>query len=210
MQISGGSTLKLLAGSAVGLLLLMTSGCGGGGSGLSATESSVAGDRLAVKTTCNGLVCTTTPSSLWPPNHNLIPISISVTKDGTAAVITGSTVYADEDDEEQTGDGNFSPDAKVTCAVTNASIAGGCPKECTLRLRSERKGNSNGRVYLLIVTTNLGTVACTVVVPHSQSQAAIASVNAQAQAAASFYNTNGAIPSGFVLVGDGAIIGPKQ
>jgi hypothetical protein len=49
------------------------------------------------------------------------------------------------------------------------------------------------------------------VVPHDQSAASIASVNAQAAAASAFCNANnGAPPAGFVQVGIGPVIGPKQ
>jgi hypothetical protein len=158
------------------------------------------------------VVDTTSPSistavangSLWPPNHNLINVGLSV---GAADNCTGSPavqvgVYADEDDEMQTGDGNHSPDAK--------NIALG-----TLRLRSERDGGADGRVYLLITratdSSGNSVAACgTVVVPKSQSKADINSVNAQAAAAKAFCAVNGAPPPGYFVVGDGAVIGPKQ
>ena len=111
-------------------------------------------------------------------------------------------VYGDEDDETATGDGNFSPDA--------ARAAPG-----TLKLRSERKGDSDGRVYLILGTatdasSNRGYDCATVVVPHSQSKAGISSVLAQAAAARSYCASSGAPPPGYVVVGDGPVIGPKQ
>jgi hypothetical protein len=56
---------------------------------------------------------------------------------------------------------------------------------------------------------NVGHHCCTVVVPHSQSKAAVASVNAQAAAAMASCGPNGS-PSTPFVVGDGAVIGPKQ
>ena len=111
-------------------------------------------------------------------------------------------VYSDEDDEAPTGDGNHSPDAK--------NIATG-----TLRLRAERDGNLDGRVYLIIVTAtdssgNMSKCCQTVTVPKSQSNANKQSVAAQAAAAMAYCQTNGGPPPGFVLVGDGPIVGPKQ
>jgi hypothetical protein len=152
--------------------------------------------------------CSVSQSSLWPPNHDLENVGLSVTAVNSCTDPSGNgptvtvTVYADEDDETQTGDGNHSPDAKNIASAT-------------LRLRAERKGDSNGRVYLIIVRAtdflgNVGVCTSTVVVPHSMNRAAIDSVNAQAVAAKAYYLANGTPPPGYVIVGDGAIIGPKQ
>lgn len=148
--------------------------------------------------------CSVATSALWPPNHDLVNVGLTASaRDNCAASPTiGVRVYADEDDEEATGDGNHSPDAK--------NLGPG-----TLRLRAERKGDGDGRVYLIVTTAsdgagNVSRCVRTVVVPHGQSQAAINSVNAQAAAAASYFNSNGVAPPGFYVVGDGAVIGPKQ
>jgi hypothetical protein len=154
-------------------------------------------------TTPPAVSCSVTTPSLWPPNHNLVNVglSLSATDACDANPAIAVKVYGDEDDEEATGDGNHSPDAK--------DIGAG-----SLRLRSERKGDADGRVYLIVVTAtdhsgNVGHHCCTVVVPHSQSKAAIASVNAQAAAAVASCGPNGS-PSTPFVVGDGAVIGPKQ
>ncbi|HEY2015929.1 MAG TPA: hypothetical protein VGH38_20640, partial [Bryobacteraceae bacterium] len=99
-------------------------------------------------------------------------------------------------------DGPFSPDAK--------NIATG-----TLRLRSERKGNGSGRVYLIIATgsdhSGDSSAACTaVVVPQDLSAASVASVQAAAQAAVNACKANGLAPAGFQQIGNGPVIGPKQ
>lgn len=150
--------------------------------------------------------------SLWPPNHNLINVGLSarVTDAGDPSPEVSVSVFADEDDDEQTGDGRHSPDAK------------GIAPAPTLRLRAERKGNADGRVYLIVVTAtdesgNVGYDAVTVVVPHDKSKKSIASVNAQAQAAearveefVSFLSGDSGLPSGFFVIGDGPVLGPKQ
>jgi len=112
------------------------------------------------------------------------------------------SVFGDEDDEMPTGDGLFSPDA--------ASI-----DLETLRLRGERRGDADGRVYLVLAEAtdssgNRGVDCCTVTVPHSKSKASKAAVNAQAAAARAFCVANGAPPAGYFLLGDGPVIGPKQ
>jgi len=141
---------------------------------------------------------------LWPPNHDMINVGL------VATVVDACdprprlavAVYGDEDDELQTGDGNFSPDA--------SQFAPG-----TLNLRSERQGDNNGRVYLILGTatnrsSNRGYDCATVVVPHSGSKADISSVLAQAADARSYCASNGTPPPGYVVVGDGPVIGPKQ
>jgi hypothetical protein len=143
-------------------------------------------------------------ASLWPPNHNLINVGLaaSATDNCPGPIAISVQVFSDES-EDAPGDGHFSPDAK--------DIAPG-----TLRLRSERFGDSDGRVYLIVTTAtdasgNEGHSCATVVVPHDQSAASIASVNAQAAAASAYCAANnGGVPPGFVTIGIGPVIGPKQ
>jgi hypothetical protein len=149
--------------------------------------------------------CSVAKSSLWPPNHNLVNVGLAVNAHDncSGSVSLAVQVFSNEDDQTPTGDGNFSPDAK--------NIAAG-----TLRLRSERKGNAGGRVYLIVATAtdtsgNKASGCCTVVVPHNESKASIAAVTAQAASASAFCHAhNGAPPPGYVVVGDGPVIGPKQ
>ena len=141
---------------------------------------------------------------LWPPNHDLVNVGLAVSDVDScdAHPSTSVTVYSNESDQEDTGSGNFSPDAK--------SLAAG-----TLRLRSERKGDGNGRVFLIIASGHdsqalTGFDCATVVVPHDQSQASIAFITQQAAAAQAYCKGNGAAPSGYVQVGVGPVVGPKQ
>ncbi len=159
-----------------------------------------------VDVTAPEVSCSLSTTLLWPPNHDLITVGLDVhTHDNCeehGGVTVAVAVYADEDDETPTGDGKHSPDAK--------DIASG-----TLRLRSERRGDSDGRVYLIVATAtdasgNSSTTCCTVVVPHDGSKASIASVLAQADAAKATFASTGAPPSDYFVSGDGPIIGPKQ
>lgn len=139
-------------------------------------------------------------TSLWPPNHNLVNVGLSASASPDARVVV--SVFSDEADQADTGDGNFSPDAK--------DVGPG-----TLRLRAERNGNGDGRVYLIIVKaiSPSGGVAVScdaVVVPHSQSKKDKDAVDAQAGAAKAACVANGAPPAGYFVVGDGPVIGPKQ
>jgi CSLREA domain-containing protein len=142
--------------------------------------------------------------SLWPPNHQLenVGLTMSASDNGGGAVTTTVTVFSDEDDLAPDS-GNFSPDAK--------NIA-----PATLRLRAERSGGGDGRVYLIALTatdssSNSSATCFTVVVPSSNSPQAQAAVAAQAAAAKAFCDANaGAAPVGYFTVGDGPVVGPKQ
>jgi hypothetical protein len=143
-------------------------------------------------------------TSIWPPNHDLIDVGLAIQASDNCAAkpIVGVSVFSNEPEEANTGDGNFSPDAR--------NVASG-----TLQLRSERMGDGNGRVYLIVGKasdgTNAGFVCSTVVVPHSQSRANIDAVNAAAAAAQSSCQANqGTPPPGYIAIGSGPVIGPKQ
>ena len=86
---------------------------------------------------CSGL--TATPNVLGPPNHQLVDVALSgvTDPDGDQVTITITSVTQDEP-LNGTGDGDTSPDATVTGA--------------TLKLRAERAGAGDGRVYRVIVT----------------------------------------------------------
>src|SRR6185503_17269189 len=144
---------------------------------------------------------------LWPPNHKLVDVGlhVDVHQDPGATHETTLTVYSDEDDLWPAS-GRFSPDASMTAG--------------DLRLRAERSGRGDGRVYLIVVTVkdtdnatglfHFHECVFTVGVPHDMSAASIASLLAQEEAAADFWNENGTAPPGYVVVGDGPVIGPKQ
>jgi hypothetical protein len=113
------------------------------------------------------------------------------------------TVYSDEDDVAQGSSGHFSPDA--------ADIA-----LETLRLRAERVGMGDGRVYLIVITATdeaggTGFATLTVTVPKSSGPMQTSAVDAEAAAAKAFADANaGLAPAGYDLVGDGPVIGHKQ
>jgi hypothetical protein len=145
-------------------------------------------------------------AGLFPPSHNLQQIGFTATARDACegALPLRIAVFGDEDDEENTGDGVFSPDATWRTAPG------------TLRLRNERKGDSNGRVYLVAPTAadttgTVGFACCADAVPHDTKQGSMRSAARQAHAAQTFCEDNaGAAPAGYFPVGDGAVIGPKQ
>jgi CSLREA domain-containing protein len=143
-------------------------------------------------------------SMLWPPNHQLenVGLAVNATDNGGGTPSIHVAVFSNEGDLAPES-GNASPDAK--------DVAPG-----TLRLRAERIGDGGGRVYLIVVaatdaSNNVSHVCSTVAVPQSQSPADIAAVTAQAAAAVqSCTAADGAPPAGFVAVGAGPVVGPKQ
>ncbi len=101
------------------------------------------------------------PAELWPPNHNLIEVTIANIQDvcERALEVRFDRVYQDEPVND-IGDGNTEPDA--VGVGTNS-----------LQIRSERQGGGDGRVYYVDFTATdpveefcSGTV--TVSVPHDQ------------------------------------------
>jgi hypothetical protein len=138
-------------------------------------------------------------------NHDLVSVGLSaVATDGACPAPTTFSVqvFSNEDDENPTG-AVFSPDA--------ADIA-----VQTLRLREERVAQGDGRVYLIVVKATdtaggTGFATMTVVVPKSSSSDNIDAVNEQAAMAKAYADSHGgAPPAGYVLVGDGPVIGSKQ
>jgi Bacterial Ig domain len=150
------------------------------------------------------LTVTTRVSSLWPPDHQLenVGLRVSASDDSGLAPAIQVKVFSDEDDLAP-GSGHFSPDARDIAPDT-------------LRLRSERSESGGGRVYLIVVTAtdasnNASHECAAVVVPVRPSAAALAAAEAAGAAAARSCNANnGAPPAGFVVVGDGPLVGRRR
>jgi hypothetical protein len=140
-------------------------------------------------------------------NPGLVNVGLSAAaSDGVCPVpaVSSVEVFSDEDDETPSAPNQlFSPDA--------SDIGVG-----TLRLRAERVRSLDGRVYLIVVRSTdaggrVGFATATVVVPRNSSPSSASSVNAQAAAAKAFADgNNGNPPPGYVVIGDGPIIGPLQ
>jgi hypothetical protein len=142
---------------------------------------------------------------LWPTDHELVPVGFEANAtdncDAEVADSLVTNVFSDEP-EETTADGHHAPDA--------------ADLDSDLRLRRERSGKGDGRVYLLVsqATDACGNTnfACSVAgVPHSGSKASLQLLQQQKSAAEAFCEANaGAAPLGFIAVGLAPAAGPKQ
>jgi hypothetical protein len=142
-------------------------------------------DLVAVELTNSPPECgSVAPSkaSLWPPNHKLRTITLSgaTDPDGDPVAITITGVTQDEPVNGK-ADGNTSPDV----------VAG--PNAAQVKLRAERSGRGDGRVYTIAyVAKDPSGASCsgtvTVTVPHDKRGP---SVTAPVQAGPGNGNGNG-------------------
>ncbi|TML14106.1 MAG: hypothetical protein E6G39_08880 [Actinobacteria bacterium] len=106
---------------------------------------------------------TTDQTTLWPPNHNFRVVTASggVDPEGESVALAIASVTQDEP-LDFTGDGHTAPDADNDALPANQ-----------VRLRAERSGNGDGRVYRVeVVATDSDGASCSktisIGVPHDQ------------------------------------------
>lgn len=108
---------------------------------------------------CSGAVAS--PGLLWPPNHQLVPISVLDVTDPSGGTVTITLTGVSQDEPVNgTGDGDTSPDA-TGVGTSNAAV------------RAERAGNGDGRVYHIsfsATSTSGGSCTGTVTVGVPKSQ----------------------------------------
>ena len=103
-----------------------------------------------------------TPNVLWPPNHKMVAISVNADVTDTCGATTWKIIRVRSNEAVNgRGDGNTAPDWVITGAHT-------------LKLRAERSGTKQDRVYTITIqakdeSKNLSEpTAITVTVPKSQ------------------------------------------
>lgn len=101
-------------------------------------------------------------ATLWPPNHKMVPVTVSVGVDDAcdSAVQCEITSVTSNEPINGIGDGNTEPDWEIVPPLT-------------VNLRAERAGPLTGRVYTLgVICTdaagNASSTTTTVSVPHDQ------------------------------------------
>ena len=122
--------------------------------------------RLAPNNTCTPpsiASVTATPSVIWPPNHKMVLVTVSV----DASAVCGPPVcrivaIASDEPSNGPGDGNTSPDARIV-------------SDFTAEVRAVRAGGSLGRTYTITVecTDTAGsttTKVTQVFVPHDRRE----------------------------------------
>lgn len=208
------STVVIWASSAPGIATVngvgQATGVTPGTSTISATNGGITGSTIltVVLPPPPTVSATITTGILWPPDHDLIDVGLSVSASSSAdpSPKIAVSVYSDEPENATTGDGQFSPDARIF------PITG--PGTMPLLLRRERKGNNDGRVYLIIVTATdmfgqTSFAAQTAVVPHSMGQNDLQTIQAEAAQALASAGPKGSPVTPYQM-GLGPNIGPKQ
>jgi len=104
-----------------------------------------------------------TPPVLWPPNHNMKNVNVNYTStDNCPGPITCQIAVTSDEPENGTGDGDAAPDWELI-------------DDHHIKLRAERAGNGNGRVYTVTLTCtdqygNSSSGTKTVLVPKNMSK----------------------------------------
>lgn len=105
------------------------------------------------------------PNELWPPNHKMKDVTVNYTSsDNCPGSVSCQVTVTSDEAVSGTGSGDTSPDWVVT---DNHHV----------KLRAERAGNGDGRVYTITVRCtdahgNISTETTTVTVPHDMASAA--------------------------------------
>jgi hypothetical protein len=183
VTLSGGqATSSSISSLAVGGHTVTASYSGDGS--FATSTGSLSGGQTVHAEAAPTVACSVAESLLWPPNNKLANVGLSVTVT-TPDVSVEVLVYATD---------NASPSDA-------ADIGPG-----TLQLRSQRQGNGDGRVYLIVAVVSdpaaTGFDVCNVVVPHDQSADSIDAVQRQAAAAEAYYRQFQTPPAGFTLLGE--------
>jgi hypothetical protein len=136
--------------------------------GLTATDSagnitSCSSSLVVVDTTPPVIVSVNTaPRSLWPPNHKLINVPVSVVATDACSTVTWKVASVTSNQaEDGVGDGKTKPDWQIV-------------SDHKVKLRAERSGKEGERIYTInIVATdtssNSANASITVNVPHDKS-----------------------------------------
>jgi hypothetical protein len=122
---------------------------------------------VVLDTTQPVITVAASPTTLWPPNGKLVPITLSGTitdEPGGSGVNAGSTAYVVMDEY-----GQIQPKGGITLST-------GGSYTFTVALEASRRGNDrDGRHYTIAVSAkdnagNLGVASTIVMVPHDQGQ----------------------------------------
>lgn len=137
----------------------------------SGNVASIAATVTVTDTTPPDLSLSVSPAMLWPPNHKMIPIGISVAATDICdpnPVVELVLVESSEGDLIDTFDPAIDTTEVIGKKGNDIQLVDG-----QLYLRAERSGKSSGRVYTITyeatdASGNTATETATVAVPHNQ------------------------------------------
>lgn len=130
-----------------------------------AGNSSQATFTVTVRDTTAPAIASVTPSqgALWPPNHQMVGITLNaVATDAVGVTSTKIVNVTSSEPDNGLGDGDTAGDIVITGALS-------------VNLRAERAGKGGGRTYTITVESrdaagNVSTKTCTVSVAKSQGR----------------------------------------
>jgi hypothetical protein len=131
------------------------------------------------------LVATTDKIALWPPNHEMheVLVSVEITDCAWDTGITLTAWVSSSEPDDATGDGSYTGDVDgqdgfaapvpVDLIYTGEPEPGVYLYEGLVSLRAERDGGESSRVYSIVcdiedLAGNTSTASCVVVVPHDR------------------------------------------
>jgi uncharacterized repeat protein (TIGR01451 family) len=129
-------------------------------------NSSSCSSAVTVEDTTPPVISTVSanPNVLWPPNHKMVPVTVTVSSSDICDVAPACKITSVSSNEpvNGTGNGDKEPDWQITGNLT-------------VNLRAERAGSGNGRVYTVTVACtdasgNRSTKPVVVTVPHDQGK----------------------------------------
>ena len=86
------------------------------------------------------------PSILWPPNHQMVPVVITLNAmDDSGGPLQVDVEVVSSENADKTGDGHTIPDFSIPSL-------GALQETVLLDLRAERSGKGSGRTYTVIIT----------------------------------------------------------
>lgn len=105
---------------------------------------------------------TVNPNKLWPPNHKMVPVTVSVDSTDNCDFACGIISVASNEPVNKLDSADKAPDWIII-------------GDLTVKLRAERSGKGNGRVYTITVecvdsSGNSSTDTATVTVPHDKGK----------------------------------------
>jgi hypothetical protein len=105
---------------------------------------------------------------LWPPNHNMVDIIIEANASDNSGYVTLIASVMSNEAEEGLGDGDMTPDWTIPSIDQNTGII-------ILKLRAERSGRGNGRVYSIFINAidqsgNSSKAVVEIIVPHDKNR----------------------------------------